>query len=308
MDAAAQDYTVLGEPAEAAPPTGRALRWRVALVASALSGVVFLAAAAAARQPAHHVALAPLGPLPVAAPGLRAAGALNASAAVDLAAGYTRECWTYTGGTCNVQECKAYRKAVCTRSGVFKLCTCGSGCAGADTACHPERNKLVAEDIPLESAYYPGYYLRVPTTIGFSQVRVSRTLDDAARFSLWRVPGEADGVKRYLIGPKEYPDYVLEVANTGQLIGSDFKVIDSDPSSYFSFSGGSANPAFTFWDVCKVNGHVRLGAGISSNLLWAYSHMGTWLIYAWDQAVWGSPDERAEWKVDASVLEALDDC
>mmetsp|Transcript_19477 Transcript_19477/g.61187 ORF Transcript_19477/g.61187 Transcript_19477/m.61187 type:complete len:323 (-) Transcript_19477:134-1102(-) len=208
MDAAAQDYTVLGEPAEAAPPTGRGLRWRVALVASALSGVVLLAVAAAPRQPAHHVALAPLGPLPVAAPALRAAGALNASAAADLAAGYTRECWTYTGGTCNIWRCNAERgPTVCERvAAFFHYCKCQEGyCSDLAGRCIKQENSPVAVSVRFRNAWWPDYFMYVSGNFAMVDNGI---LDDTSLFNIYMLPSIHNRPNRLMMGSVRYPSFV----------------------------------------------------------------------------------------------------
>lgn len=305
MEDASDRYVALHSQSDGAASS--VLARRLALVASGVSLVLFLAAAAFG-PPSHHVALGPAVAASMqagAAPrqALRADG-LNASMATDLVEGQSRQCWTWTGGSCSWNWCDSWRKADCTASGWFHLCTCGSGCVGADSACHTQRNVRVAGGISLENVRFGGYYLRVPTTWGFTQLRVGTDLDDYAKFDLWEVPGTMSGQKRYVIGPTQLPDNTLEFATSSSIIGSPWKAIDGKPGSWGS---APADPAHNFWTVCKVNGHVRLGD--FTGAIWAYIHHGSWLAYGWNVEVWRTPSDETEWILtDSSLLGQLDDC
>merc|ERR1719361_2592833 len=181
-----------------------------------------------------------------------------------------------------------------------KVCTCTSGCVGADFACHASRNTITAANVSFESVTNTGSFLTVPTSVFSSQLTTSTTLDESSRFSLWQVPGSFVGNRKYIISPLLYPDYDIQMSGAGFQSAKQWKAIDVDPDSWFN--SGSSDPLQLFWIVCKFEGHVRLGLDvvdkdITGNLqitdrVWLYSGSITNYVYGWSTSRSGDPDDR----------------
>eukprot|EP00415_Alexandrium_ostenfeldii_P000007 UN0007 len=176
-------------------------------------------------------------------------------------------------------------------------------------------NRLVASNFMLESASSPGYFLHRHTSllraleVG-NQMMISTSPDQSGdfNFSLWEVPGTANGAKRYIIGHHSQPASVIEV--TANLFPHvlpryNWKVAQKPLPETFIMEPTLA-PDYVFWAVCKTNGHARLGLTNK----WMYASAVSWLVYAWDMSGWfpSSPGGQAEWITHPPLMDALDWC
>lgn len=227
------------------------------------------------------------------------------TSAISLTAGYDDGCWIDTGGTCNVHDCDSYRKATCTWSGVFRLCTCPGQCVGSDYACHTERNQLVAEHVTFKNKQYD-YYMYAPKV--FLTMKIGQ--DYNRHFKVHKVPGNRS---LYMISPEAYPDRVLSMSVNVQLGGlSAWAVHDAKPDSYLSrATGDSASPEYVFWVMCRKNsGEIQMGIDwfAKKDYVWAYNHYFSYFVFGWVQGAWGVPDERAVWLTEGTFADKLDPC
>jgi len=238
--------------------------------------------------------------------------ALGPTNATNILGELNSQCWNFPGGTCNVEECLPFRKATCTSNGlVWRICTCPTGCAGADFACHDTEYTKVADDFQLTNSHWPGQNLYISTFFTFSQLRVSTSSTDT--FSLHELPGKnsKDGLKRYMLASTSSPDYV--VALMGNKAAN---VVPYPGMSLFEVDAVNQlmDPTLVFWIVCKPkSGAKGLQFGVLSQdgyYIWAYVHTGSWLVYGWFHSLWGAPDDRAQWTPDKSLLEdyITDEC
>lgn len=308
------DYARLGEhddiegPAPSKAIANRGRFHKVALFVSAFTATLIVAVSLSAyAKPNRHQYQIGMTPKRGFNLGFQEQSALP----TQLTAGYDDTCWTYTGGTCNVNACDAYRNATCTRVGVVHYCLCPTGCVDSAFSCTSERNERVASGIEFWQA---GYKLYAPKS--FQQLKVGRdyTMQMAWRavpnfnFDVYQVPGDR---VRYMINPTNYLDYTLSLTTTSQVAGSLWGVFDTKPDSIFS--GASADPLFMFWIICRAqNGNVRLGIdttpGAQGAYIWAYVHSASYFVYGWVEAIWGAPDGRGEWSTDATFASKLDPC
>jgi len=238
--------------------------------------------------------------------------ALGSTNATDLLGERNSQCWNFPGGTCNVHDCLPFRRATCTSHAlVFHICSCPTGCAGADFACHDTDYTKVADKFQLTNSHWPDQHLYVPTFFAYNQLRVSTTSTDT--FSLHEVPGKnsKDGLKRYMFASTSSPDYVVALrANKAD----DITGLPSTNEFEVDVIHELSDPTWVFWIVCKPkSGAKGLQFGVLSSdgyYVWAYVHTGSWLVYGWFHSVWGAPDDRAQWIPDSTSLEEsiTDEC
>lgn len=265
--------------------------------------LLLLASGAATLSAACLLSVAHTVRHPVSQARLGSPAAFQNRSVVSLTEGYDANCWTYTGGTCSVQECHTWRNATCTKTGPLGFCLCPTGCAGSDFACHSKRNELVAKHITFaspdgEKLYAPNFFHTLKVGQGYN-----------TEFNVHKIPGAEN---RYVIAPVAYLDRVLQLTLSGQVLGSQWSLQDTAPGGWVTQD--SADPSFVFLEICRVQeGKVRIGipwkdgAG-DMHRIWAYTHGWTYFVYGFDESLWGKPVPGTVWTTSVEFAGRLDVC
>eukprot|EP00927_Polykrikos_kofoidii_P059781 TRINITY_DN54917_c0_g1_i1.p1 TRINITY_DN54917_c0_g1~~TRINITY_DN54917_c0_g1_i1.p1 ORF type:complete len:320 (-),score=27.34 TRINITY_DN54917_c0_g1_i1:150-1109(-) len=223
-------------------------------------------------------------------------------APVDLTETSSAMCWKQTGTLCKVAPCDEWRHATSVWSDSVCSCDCVDGCVGGDLGCHSARNRLVASEFQLANARWPNSYLYVPQSRFLTQLRVGSLGLGDNHFNLYEVLGTSEGMKKYMITSRDYPDYVIALEPSGNLFRSQWKVAKVSSSS----------PVFVFWTICRPRNYrgpnLQFGTGNeNTGYIWSYVNMFSYLVWGWPQSS-GSPDNRGQWIPSAQLDIELDDC
>eukprot|EP00928_Gymnodinium_smaydae_P015380 TRINITY_DN15680_c0_g1_i1.p1 TRINITY_DN15680_c0_g1~~TRINITY_DN15680_c0_g1_i1.p1 ORF type:complete len:328 (+),score=25.66 TRINITY_DN15680_c0_g1_i1:55-984(+) len=219
---------------------------------------------------------------------------------------YTSTCWPWTGGTCKLFGCAAWRHASCTPFGLVKrYCTCSDGCVGADFSCHPVKtNTIVATNVTFSSVRWPNLFLHTPTLMLLTQMRLNKKVDTSASFSLAQVPGTADGLRKYMMSSAAFPSDVVTMTYNIWAVYTKYRMKNLKIGSMLDKGMGDSNgdPLFTFWIVCKpADGEgVQIGIGshtFDDKYVWAYASSITSRVFGWSQLLYGNPDDRGRWMI-----------
>lgn len=131
------------------------------------------------------------------------------------------DCYSYTGGTCRIQDCDFQRKAECVHhwgAGFFCMCPEGT-CTGADGTCYPGNYKKIAEGIEIKNALFQGETMYFPRNMMLSGVGVDSDADGKKyddKFDIYLLPGlvhagEGSVDTKFVeafVTTTEQPDYV----------------------------------------------------------------------------------------------------
>jgi len=167
-------------------------------------------------RPLFVVAMSPLAPRPPLLPStqvLHEAGSNASLMRADIS------CIEYTGGTCMVQPCSAWRGP--TECSVGR-CFCRRGyCSSADGECYSESNKEIAAGFMLRNARWPEQYMYVPKLS--RSLWTSRRVNDQSKFNLYQLPGQesGNGLVEYLLGSAKYTNYVATIRRQEVCSGGD---------------------------------------------------------------------------------------
>lgn len=189
-------------------------------------------------------------------------------------------CYSFTGGTCSVNNCDAARGAIC-RSGE---CICEAGCAGPDGKCHiGESNVLVAADFTLTNVNWPKYNMYFQGLSVFGQMKTTRAWSvlnlQKDKFSLVKMAGPANGT-RFMLGSVAFPMQVARIASTAGTAISGHGLYATDLLK-------GKGPDQLALSVCWHNAKGALMFGDKQGTYWAYIKRGTWLVY-------GSSSQRCD--------------
>jgi len=127
-------------------------------------------------------------------------------------------CYTFTGGTCMVENCYAFRDAYCTSD---HNCACANGCTGADGICHHNISSynLVGKSVRFRNVKWSDNYLYAPRTFFMEQLRTAPFPEVGTYANLWnvyKVPGLDSQYHQemFLLSPVEFPEFAAGVADT----------------------------------------------------------------------------------------------
>lgn len=250
------------------------------------------------------LACAACGLLYRAGPSQNSLGGAQSVPQTDLRDWAKLPCYTVTGGTCFVQDCKPERHADCS----FGSCLCSAGCVGADGNCYKDIKgyELVASKIRLRNIKFTDY-LYTPRTWFLQQLRVTSTPRTYAdKWNVYRVPGTAFEEEYYMISPVEYPGYAAGITTdmtvTAKVIVVDIRNNNQDPWGIFQYLCEPPHHPGA-WQISNV--HMQ-GQGVK----W-YVHHGSWRVFGY---LWGAlraaadVGEGGEWMPEPPINLSLPRC
>jgi len=132
---------------------------------------------------------------------LKVVQGLNATGSLD--------CIENNGGSCVVENCYDWRGQQTCHLG---RCFCSDGmCAGADGACHRQRNAMVASGIRLRNVRFPDYYLYLSKYN--NGVWVGKTPGSQANFELRLLPANehAGTPPDFMLTSSQFPGWAVNV-------------------------------------------------------------------------------------------------
>jgi len=115
-------------------------------------------------------------------------------------------CIQNTGVSCLSQGCDSSQE--CN----LGQCYCSSACSSGDGVCHKETNLLVASGLRLRNAQWPTYYLVASTLDNYIHVDANRE-GPLTRFNLYRLPGQGQSSKYFLLVPQGSPSHSVGVVH-----------------------------------------------------------------------------------------------
>lgn len=214
----------------------------------------------------------------------------------DLAASLNPDCYTFTGGTCFVDPCLAYRNAEC-REG---LCECIKACTGADGACYSGTYPVVASGFTLTNNKYQWQKMYMPAASIFNQLMTTVASSDFLlgkdKFILHELPGSVAGHKDYFLTTERFPNYVAAIRATTGTAFSPFAGYEIGLYKEYS-------PDRLAVRVCsKGNGMVMIGSPGATQTEWFYIHHGSWRVYGWGVS---NPGNGAVWDTNPAIPDGV---
>lgn len=140
----------------------------------------------------------------------------NRTALLELSEGFTTDCYSFTGGTCNLWGCDSFRKASCKLYVSGYVCMCAPGqCTSVSGQCTPGKYRKLAGGVKVKNVKWPNERLYFPQTMVLSQLAVTAEVESAGyddEFDMYLLPGTLQGQYTVLMSSTKQPDYVVHVA------------------------------------------------------------------------------------------------
>jgi len=219
-----------------------------------------------------------------------------------LAAGLNPDCYTYTGGTCGINPCYAWRGAEC-RDG---YCLCEGACSGADGKCYEGRYEQVADGFTLTNVKYSAQKMYMPASSPFDSVKTTAFPSSMNmgkdKFILHRLPGNVSGHTGYFLSTQRFSDYVVALRATTGTALSPWGAYEVGLSKQFSVEKLAVR-------VCsKGDGKVMIGGlNLLGQTEWFYIHHLSWIVYGW--GLFSNPGNGGVWQADPPMPEGeLEPC
>mmetsp|Transcript_73305 Transcript_73305/g.177311 ORF Transcript_73305/g.177311 Transcript_73305/m.177311 type:complete len:293 (+) Transcript_73305:81-959(+) len=277
-----------GESARQPRPVVRAAALSAALLAAA---GLFYAGAEFGRTTPHNSAA-----YGVSLKALNVSLPRNLKGATSLAMGLNADCYTYTGGTCLVDDCNPQRNAEC----VDKKCMCTTGCTGADGTCYQGTYPILAAGFTLTNKEYTWQKLYFPALAPLDQLKTSAMASffmlGKDKFILHQLPGTVAGKKDYFLTCQRFPDYVAAIRATAGTAFSLFGAYEVGLAWEFA-------PDRLAVQVCsKGDGQIMIGSPGAMATEWFYIHHGSWNVYGDSSR---EPGDGAVWVSDPPIPDGM---
>lgn len=219
----------------------------------------------------------------------------------NFTAKYEQTCYAFTGESCSDTPCHPETFAVCQTG----TCVCGAGCSGPTGRCYTMNNKAVATGFSLTNVRWPNNRIFVPHVSTFNQMKVTSTPSILSsgqdKFSLYELPGDLNGSKKFFLGNDKWRNNVATIRGTGGTALGSYGLYSVDLSPTLKDWVEPWQPQDIALTVCSLRLHgdahaVMIGSsGAAGNPIWAYLKSYQWLIYGYAD---GSPDESGHWVPD----------
>merc|ERR1719220_1844802 len=206
---------------------------------------------------------------------------LQAISMVDGSGVASQTCYGYTGGTCHVGECAGERNAKCHKG----KCVCEAACASASGQCWTgQSNTLMATGFTLTNVKWPKYRMYFQQVSAFGQLKTTKGFSALSlgkdRFSLYKLPGNTSPYNsRFFLGSVKWKSRVARIAHTtGTAV--------SGHAFYSTNLADGKSPDELALFVCYNKAKGALLFGRTDGKYWAYLKHGSWLVYAYEGALW----------------------